>query len=106
MVASDTDDVWRQVWSDDGDSVSSASEEEPEVEAGDVDMDERVEMLRAPVLSICTALGGYEHVQQLGRTELVYRVGDDCLECLRDLRRLWRQDDTCLLYTSPSPRDS
>ena len=57
MVASDTDDVWRQVWSDGGDSVSSASEEEPEVEAGDVDMDERVEMLRAPVLSICTALG-------------------------------------------------
>ena len=94
MVASDTDDVWRQVWSDEGDSVSTVSEEEPEVEAGDVDMDERVEMLRAPVLSICTALGGYEHVQQHGRTELVYRVGDDCLECLRDLRRLWRQDDT------------
>lgn len=70
-------------------------------EAGEVDDDARLDLLRSPILSICAALGGYEHVDVDGRLELVYRLGDDCLgtlyahtECLRDLRRLWRQDDT------------
>ncbi|KAI3628349.1 TOF1 [Malassezia furfur] len=70
-------------------------------EAGEVDDDARLDLLRPPILSICAALGGYEHVDVDGRLELVYRLGDDCLgtlyahtECLRDLRRLWRQDDT------------
>lgn len=86
-------------------SVSDGEEATAEPVAGveEVDMDERVALLRAPILSICAALGGYEHVEQGdGRIEMVYKVGDDCLgaylslisECLRDLRRLWRQDDT------------
>ncbi|KOS12667.1 hypothetical protein Malapachy_0395 [Malassezia pachydermatis] len=81
------------------DSHSDAGEDrdslpdDDDVQAG-MDMEERVAMLRAPVLSICSALGGYEHMETATGTELVYRLGDDCLECLRDLRRLWRQDDT------------
>ncbi|WFD18890.1 Topoisomerase 1-associated factor 1 [Malassezia caprae] len=89
-------------------SVGSISEDdeapaEPVAGAEEVDMDERVALLRPPILSICAALGGYEHVEQSdGCIEVVYKVGDDCLgtyralipECLRDLRRLWRQDDT------------
>lgn len=72
-----------------------------ESEHSEVDHDARMELLRPPVLSICAALGGYEHAEVDGRLQQVYRLGDDCLgrwcadaECLRDLRRLWRQDDT------------
>lgn len=90
-------------------SAESAGEEHEEQgmsENEEVDHDARMELLRPPVLAICAALGGYEHVEVDGRLELVYRLGDDCLgrylfffnhaytECLRDLRRLWRQDDT------------
>ncbi|PKI84657.1 Tof1p [Malassezia vespertilionis] len=75
--------------SDASESLAASAHEDTEVEA-----DERREMLRAPVLSICAALGGYEDIERDGRVEQVYRLGDDCLECLRDLRRLWRQDDT------------
>ncbi|WFD22486.1 Topoisomerase 1-associated factor 1 [Malassezia equina] len=88
-----------------GSSVSDEEDvpTEPAAGAEEVDMDERVALLRPPILSICAALGGYEHVDQGdGHIEMVYKVGDDCLgtympltsECLRDLRRLWRQDDT------------
>ncbi|EPQ27539.1 uncharacterized protein PFL1_05077 [Pseudozyma flocculosa PF-1] len=56
---------------------------------------QRLEQLRVPILSICSALGGYEEEQDSrGRFRSVYKLGDDCLACLRDLRRLWRQDDT------------
>lgn len=73
---------------DDDARASSGGEELP-------DDEEHLQLLRAPILNICTALGGYEHVDNgHGKLELVYRLGDDCLGCLRDLRRLWRQDDT------------
>lgn len=40
----------------------------------------RVEQLRAPVLSICAALGGYESRRRDdGQVELVYELGDECL---------------------------
>ncbi|WFD30781.1 Topoisomerase 1-associated factor 1 [Malassezia sp. CBS 17886] len=86
-------------WYGDGDSAGSEVASECEVSdagvASDVEEDdERVEMLRAPVLAICSALGGYEHVQTEHGLETIYQLGDDCLECLRDLRRMWRQDDT------------
>ena len=87
----------------DAESVSDASSDASSTGDG-VDVDERAELLRAPVLSICSALGGYEAVERDGRVEQVYCLGDDCLgalsrvladaECLRDLRRLWREDDS------------
>lgn len=55
-----------------GDS-GSASESEP-------DDQERIDQLRGPVLSICSALGGYEEVARPdGTVESVYQLGDDCL---------------------------
>ncbi|PWN50526.1 hypothetical protein IE53DRAFT_343962 [Violaceomyces palustris] len=72
-------------------NASAETDDEPE----ELDDAERLEQLRAPILGICSALGGYEEVlNQDGNLESVYRLGDDCLGCLRDLRRLWRQDDT------------
>lgn len=86
------DELWDDV--DLAEESDGSGSDRSEQVGEEVDMDERVALLRAPILSICTALGGYEHVQRGERMELMYRVGDDCLECLRDLRRLWRQDDT------------
>lgn len=79
------DDVW-------SDGASEAA-------ADALDARARVDALRAPVLGICAALGGYEDVDVGGRIAHVYRLGDDCLECLRDLRRLWRQDEDDELRT-------
>lgn len=79
-------------WSD---AESVASQDAP----AELDAQERVEMLRAPILGICAALGGYEDVEAGGRVEHVYRLGDDCVGCLRDLRRLWRQDENDELRT-------
>ncbi|WFC99773.1 Topoisomerase 1-associated factor 1 [Malassezia yamatoensis] len=83
------------------DSAEAQEEASETSEVGEIDHDERSNLLRPPILSICAALGGYEHVQVDGRLEMVYKLGDDCLgmcipdtECLRDLRRLWRQDDS------------
>ncbi|WFD33443.1 Topoisomerase 1-associated factor 1 [Malassezia cuniculi] len=93
------DDDASAAWSDadaDAESVSS----EHDAQQDDVGTQERVEMLRAPILSICAALGGYEDVKNDdGRVEQLYRLGDDCLGCLRDLRRLWRQDEEDELRT-------
>ncbi|KAG9047150.1 Topoisomerase 1-associated factor 1 [Tulasnella sp. UAMH 9824] len=43
------------------------------------------------VQNIVSALGGLE---QVSPTESQYILGDSCLGCLKDLKRLWRKDDT------------
>ncbi|KAG9019357.1 Topoisomerase 1-associated factor 1 [Tulasnella sp. 427] len=43
------------------------------------------------VQNIVSALGGLE---QISSTETQYILGDSCLGCLKDLKRLWRKDDT------------
>ena len=43
-------------------------------------------ILEPAVKNVVDALGGYED----GR----YRLGDECYGCLKDLKRLWRKDDT------------
>lgn len=82
-------DAWDDEALDDwyaSDVASSAEDSAAEQEAasetsevGQVDDDARLDLLRPPILSICAALGGYEHVDVDGRLELVYRLGDDCL---------------------------
>lgn len=47
---------------------------------------ERREILTPAIRSVVDALGGYEGG--------VYRLGDECYGCLKDLKKLWRKDDT------------
>ncbi|KAJ1670446.1 Topoisomerase 1-associated factor 1, partial [Spiromyces aspiralis] len=65
---------------------------------------EQLERYRNIVLSVCTALGGLERQPAAqsaassngdGSSEgkLVYVPGDECVDCLRDLRRFIRRDE-------------
>ncbi|CAD6902023.1 unnamed protein product [Tilletia laevis] len=61
---------------------------------GDTDDEAETNELNNIVIGLCSALGGYEEaVRDDGKKETVYRPGDDCLGCLRDLRKLWKHDD-------------
>jgi replication fork protection complex subunit Tof1/Swi1 len=56
--------------------------------------DEQYNQLKGAVVSIITAMGGLEEVMgKSGKVEVEYVLGYDCLRCLRDLRKMWRQDD-------------
>lgn len=72
--------------------ISSSENESPENEqqepAGEPT---RRDILSPIVHSTVAALGGVETDAQ-GVTR--YVLGDDCLGCLRDLKKLWRKDDT------------
>ena len=47
------------------------------------------------VQSLVNALGGYEELETSpGVYETVYRPGDSVLAVLKDLKKLWRKDDT------------
>ncbi|CCM05491.1 uncharacterized protein FIBRA_07712 [Fibroporia radiculosa] len=61
-----------------GDDAISISSEEPQ--------DERRAILEPAIRSVVDALGGYEGG--------VYRLGDECYGCLKDLKKFWRKDDT------------
>ncbi|KAG1737798.1 timeless protein-domain-containing protein [Suillus lakei] len=64
---------------DDVISIHSSHESEPE------ELDRRA-ILEPVVQRVVDALGGYEGG--------VYRMGDEVSGCLRDLKKLWRKDDT------------
>lgn len=58
------------------------------------DVDRR-ELFLPVVQSLVTALGGYEDaVDDQGESTLFYRPGDSVLAVLKDLKKLWRKDDT------------
>ena len=63
---------------DDAISISSGSD-------GEEQLDRRA-ILEPAVQSVVDALGGFE--------DGVYRMGDECYSCLKDLKKLWRKDDT------------
>ncbi|RKP10983.1 timeless protein [Thamnocephalis sphaerospora] len=44
------------------------------------------------LLNICSSLGGFEGTPESGE-EARYVLGDECLDCLRDLKRYLRVDD-------------
>jgi len=52
---------------------------------------DRRAILLPVIQNIVAALGGVELVSE---TEEEYVLGDSCLGCLRDLKKLWRKDDT------------
>ncbi|KAI0672215.1 timeless-domain-containing protein [Trametes maxima] len=66
----------------DKDDVLSLSEEE----SGDEPYIDRRAILESPIRSVVDALGGVEGG--------VYRLGDECYGCLKDLKKFWRKDDT------------
>ena len=45
------------------------------------------------LLSIVSALGGFEEKETEGGYERVYVPGDEVIDCLRDLKKLLRADD-------------
>lgn len=58
---------------------------------------DRTEIYMAAVQSLVNALGGYEQVEtspKSGKYETIYRPGDSVLAVLKDLKKLWRKDDT------------
>ncbi|RUS31825.1 timeless protein-domain-containing protein [Jimgerdemannia flammicorona] len=49
---------------------------------------------KAYILSVCSALGGFEEFEdENGLLQSVYVMGDECLECLKDIKRCIRLDD-------------
>ncbi|KAJ1914004.1 Topoisomerase 1-associated factor 1 [Mycoemilia scoparia] len=73
------------------------------------DYQEQIERYRNIVLSVCAALGGLERISipnpsdhdndsvvvdsQQNATKLIYRLGEECLDCLKDLKRFIRRDE-------------
>lgn len=56
---------------------------------------DRFEIFMPAVQSLVNALGGYEELETApGKYETVYRPGDSVLAVLKDLKKLWRKDDT------------
>lgn len=55
-------------------------------DSGDEQYADRRAILEPAIRNVVDALGGYE-----GES---YRLGDECYGCLKDLKKLWRKDDT------------
>lgn len=66
----------------------------------DADLDDPIIRSRVffpAVQSLTNALGGYEQQETAagsGITESIYRPGDSILAVLKDLKKLWRKDDS------------
>lgn len=66
----------------------------------DIDLDDpiqRTQVFYPAVQSLTNALGGYEEQEThpgSGQFETVYRPGDSILAVLKDLKKLWRKDDS------------
>ena len=60
-----------------------------------LDEPDRYEIFMPAVQSLINALGGYEeHETSPGNFETIYRPGDSVLAVLKDLKKLWRKDDS------------
>lgn len=59
-------------------------EESPEIQVGEASANVRA-LLEPVVTRVVDALGGYEGSK--------YRMGDEVVGCLKDLKKLWRRDD-------------
>ncbi|KAJ9108278.1 hypothetical protein QFC19_002526 [Naganishia cerealis] len=62
----------------------------------DDEMIDRMEVFLPVVQSLVNALGGYEDIvdPETNIVQTTYLPGDSCLAVLRDLKKLWRKDDT------------
>ncbi|MBW0466958.1 hypothetical protein O181_006673 [Austropuccinia psidii MF-1] len=67
----------------------------------DTERNERRKALEPVVLNVVSALGGYEDVlvnpprdnDDGPTTTRVYQLGDECIGCLKDLKKFWRLDE-------------
>ncbi|ORY20743.1 timeless-domain-containing protein [Neocallimastix californiae] len=51
-------------------------------------------LYEAHLLSVCSALGGFDTVElDNGKKQKKYIIGDECYDCLKDLKKFLRQDD-------------
>ncbi|CAE6474022.1 unnamed protein product [Rhizoctonia solani] len=85
--------------SDEGDAVDISSSESDSENESPLNEEQkptkeptRRDILGPVIHSTVAALGGVETDAATGVTR--YVLGDDCLGCLRDLKKLWRKDDT------------
>lgn len=79
--------------------MSRATSLEPYGHDGDdalyVSVEERFETFLPVVQTLVNALGGFEQVEnEDGEVETIYRPGDSVLGVLKDLKKLWRKDDS------------
>jgi replication fork protection complex subunit Tof1/Swi1 len=75
-------------------SDADSEDQEDDDEEAEAMTEEQYNQLKFTVVNIVTAMGGLEEIMGLnGEIEMEYVLGDDCLRCLRDLRKLWRQDE-------------
>lgn len=67
---------------------------------------ERRRILEPPILAVVSALGGFEDVlvepeeeedlapnRRQPELQRLYKLGDECLGCLKDLKKFWRLDE-------------
>jgi replication fork protection complex subunit Tof1/Swi1 len=55
----------------------------------------RYQIFLPVVQNLVNALGGFEPVKKEdGTTDVIYRPGDSVLAVLKDLKKMWRKDDT------------
>ena len=60
-----------------------------------LNLPDRFEIFMPAVQSLVNALGGYEEITAPnGSFQTIYRPGDSVLAVLKDLKRLWRKDDS------------
>ncbi|KDN42043.1 hypothetical protein RSAG8_07088, partial [Rhizoctonia solani AG-8 WAC10335] len=84
--------------SDEGDEIDISSSESDSENESPPNLEQptkeatRKDILGPVIHSTVAALGGVETDATTGITR--YVLGDDCLGCLRDLKKLWRKDDT------------
>lgn len=61
-------------------------------ERSDSPVVDRKAILSPAIKSVVAALGGFESSPD--EKHPVYKLGDSCYGCLKDLKRFWRKDDT------------
>lgn len=80
---------------EDLDDLSDIDHAEMDHVGDPIDEPDRYEIFMPAVQSLINALGGYEeHETSPGVFESIYRPGDSVLAVLKDLKKLWRKDDS------------
>lgn len=65
-------------------------------DAAELEEEDRYEVFMPAVQNLVNAMGGYERQPGPGENEwtTIYRPGDSVLPVLKDLKKLWRKDDS------------
>jgi replication fork protection complex subunit Tof1/Swi1 len=79
------------------DSEEDARRDDALDDLEDLGQPDRAEVFMPAVQNLVNALGGFEQVETpagSGEYETIYRPGDSVLGVLKDLKKLWRKDDS------------